>query len=121
MSEKNNTNQNQNDFDAWVNSTGDFARLSTSNGETQTYQFYPGKRELVTRDFADPITKEVRPTVKARYKVTVPDSGDSNEKSLDCPKTLAQAIEANLAKNHTLLEITRHGVGVNTRYSVVAA
>jgi hypothetical protein len=39
----------------------------------------------------------------------------------DCPKTLAQAIEANLAKNHTALEITRHGIGVNTRYSVVAA
>jgi hypothetical protein len=126
MSQQNIETQNVDetqDFDTWVNSIGDFARLPATNGESQTYEFSTdkSKRELVKRDFKDPQTGQVTTTLKARYRVIVIDSPDQSEKMLDCPKTLAQAIEANLAKGHTSLEITRKGTGVNTRYSVVAA
>jgi len=30
-------------------------------------------------------------------------------------------IEANVEKDHCLLEITRHGLGTSTRYTVIAA
>ena len=47
--------------------------------------------------------------------------GEEDEKSLDVPKTLSQVIVANLAKGHTNLEITRHGTGLGTRYTVIVA
>lgn len=50
-----------------------------------------------------------------------PNQTDQGEKLLDVPKTLAQMIEANVEKNHCLLEITKHGLGTNTRYTVIAA
>jgi hypothetical protein len=60
-------------------------------------------------------------TTKVRYKILVPDAAEQGEKSLETPKTLAQQIEANINKNHCLLEITRHGTGPSTRYTVIAA
>lgn len=50
-----------------------------------------------------------------------PNYPDEGEKPLEAPKTLAQQIEANIVKGHCLQEITRHGTGPNTRYTVVAA
>jgi hypothetical protein len=74
---------------------------------------------LATRTFEDQITHEKTETTRVRYKVLVPDATDMGEKSLEAPKMLAQQIEANINKNHYLLEITRHGP--NTRYTVIAA
>jgi hypothetical protein len=79
------------------------------------------KRELTTRTFEDPVTHEKTSTIKVRYKVLVPDAADQEEKSLETPKLLAQQIEANINKNHCLLEITRHGIGPNTKYTVITA
>jgi hypothetical protein len=44
-----------------------------------------------------------------------PSQTDQGEKLLGVPKTLAQMIEMNVEKNHCLLEITRHGLGTNTK------
>jgi hypothetical protein len=76
---------------------------------------------LATRTFEDPNTHEKIETTKVKYKVLIPDAAEQGEKSLEAPKTLAQQIEANINKNHCLLEITRHGTGPNTRYTVIAA
>jgi hypothetical protein len=76
---------------------------------------------LVSRPFADPITKQETLVKKIRYLVIDPSSPDIGEKELDTPRTLAQQIEANIAKNHTMLEITKRGEGANTRYYVIAA
>jgi hypothetical protein len=46
---------------------------------------------------------------------------DQSEKKLEVPRTLAYQIEKNIDRNHLVLEITRHGQGLNTRYTVVAA
>ena len=121
--ENQNEKQHKDEVDMFVNSTGDFARLPQRDGETALYQFFKdkSKRELTTRTFEDPVTHEKTSTLKVRYKVLVPDAADQGEKSLETPKLLAQQIEANLNKNHYLLEITRHGIGSNTRYTVIAA
>jgi hypothetical protein len=42
-------------------------------------------------------------------------------RSLGCPKTFTQFVDENLKRKHTLLEITKHGVGPNSRYWMVAA
>jgi hypothetical protein len=93
------------------------------DGETVVFQFFKdkSKRELTTRTFEDPVTHEKTETIKVKYKVLVPGAADQGEKSLETPKMLAQQIEANINKNHCLLEITRHGTGPNTRYTVIAA
>lgn len=115
--------QTKDEVDRFVNSTGDFARLPQRDGETVVFQFFKdkSKRELITRTFEDPVTHEKTSTIKVRYKALVPDTADQGEKSLETPKLLAQQIEANVNKNHCLLEITRHGIGPNTRYTVIAA
>ena len=107
----------------YPDSTSDFARLPQRDRETVLYQFFKdkSKRELTTRTFEDPVTHERTSTLKVRYKVLVPDAADRGEKSLETPKLLAQQIEANINKNHCLLEITRHGTGPSTRYTVIAA
>jgi hypothetical protein len=69
----------------------------------------------------DPITHEKIETIKVKYKVLIPDAAGQGEKSLEAPKMLAQQIEADVNKNHCLLEITRHGTGPSTRYTVITA
>jgi hypothetical protein len=115
--------QNKDEVDRFVNSTGDFARLPQRDGESSVFQFFKdkSKRELAIRTFEDPITHEKIETTKVKYKVLIPDAAEQGEKSLETPKMLAQQIEANINKNHCLLEITRHGTGPNTRYTVIAA
>lgn len=100
-----------------------FVTLPKKDGESKIYQFpiEKSKRTLVSRPFVDPITKQETLAKKIRYLVIDPSSPDQGEKELDTPRTLAQQIEANIAKNHTLLEITKRGEGVNTRYYVIAA
>jgi hypothetical protein len=93
-------------------------------GESSTYQFFNDKtkRKLVTKTFTDPITCQTKaPQIRVEYNVIDPNQTDQAEKLLDVPKTLAQMIEANVEKNHCLLEITRHGLGTSTRYTVIAA
>jgi hypothetical protein len=121
--ENQNEKQNKDEVDKFVNSTGDFARLPQRDGETALFQFFKdkSKRELTTSTFEDPVTHEKTSTIKVRYKVLVPNATDQGEKLLEAPKMLAQQIEANINKNHCLLEITRHGLGPNTRYTVIAA
>ncbi len=41
-------------------------------------------------------------------------------RSLNRPKALAQFFEKSLKRKHTLLKITRYGVGTNPRYMMVA-
>jgi hypothetical protein len=123
MSEKNNSNQNQNtqkdEVDRFVSSTGDFARLPDRDGGTVTYQFFndKSKRRLVEREFTDKSTGQVTVSQKVEYMVTLPEDPDAGEKKLDTPKTLAQQIEDNIRRGKTLLEIVRHGMGTNTRYN----
>jgi hypothetical protein len=102
-----NEKQNKDEVDRFVNSTGDFARLPQRDGESAVFQFFKdkSKRELATRTFEDPVTHEKTETTKVRYKVLIPDAADQGEKSLETPKMLAQQIEANIKKNHCLLEI----------------
>jgi hypothetical protein len=121
--EDSNEKHNKDEVDKFVNSTGDFARLPQRDGESAVFQFFndKSKRELATRTFEDPITHEKTETTKVKYKVLLPDAADQGEKSLETPKMLAQQIEANINKNHCLLEITRHGAGPSTRYTVIAA
>ena len=69
----------------------------------------------------DPATRQEKLVKKIRYLVIDPNLPDMGEKELDTPRTLAQQIEANIARNHTLLEITKRGEGANTRYYVIAA
>jgi hypothetical protein len=123
LQENQNEKQNKDEVDRFVNSTGDFARLPQRDGETALFQFFKdkSKRELTTRTFEDPVTHEKTSTIKVKYKVLVPDAADQGEKSLETPKLLAQQIEANINKNRCLLEITRHGIGPNTWYTVIAA
>jgi hypothetical protein len=121
MSQENNNNQ-KDEVDRFVSSTGDFARLPDRDGGTITYQFSSDKqkRQLVNREFTDKSTGQVTVSQKVEYMVTVPDDPDGGEKKLDTPKTLAQQIEDNLRRGKTRLEIIRHGVGVNTRYNAFA-
>lgn len=123
MSEKNNSNQNQKDeVDRFVSSTGDFARLPDRDGGTVTYQFFndKSKRRLVEREFIDKPSGQVTVSQKVEYMVTLPEDPDAGEKKLDTPKTLAQQIEDNIRRGKILLEIVRHGMGTNTRYNAYA-
>jgi hypothetical protein len=118
-----NENTPKDEVDAFLNSIGDFLRLPQKDGESVTYQFFrdKSKRELVERTFRDPVTDEIKPQIKVKYSALHPHYPEQGEKPLEVPKTLAQQIEANIAKGHCLQEITRHGTGPNTRYTVTAA
>ena len=126
-----NTNDNniqntyeQDEVDKFINSTSKYVNLPKRDGESFVYQFSKdkAKRKLVTKTFTDPITHQPKsPQTRVEYNVIDPSQTDQGEKLLDVPKTLAQAIEANVEKNHCVLEITRHGLGTNTRYTVIAA
>jgi hypothetical protein len=114
----------QDDVDRFINSTSKYVNLPKIDGESLTYQFFKdkSKRKLVTKTFTDPITNQQKvPTTRVEYNVIDPNQTDQGEKLLDVPKSLAQTIEANVEKDHYLLEITRHGLGTNTRYTVIAA
>ena len=118
------TASEQDDVDRYINSTSRYVNLPKRDGEAYTYQFFNDKtkRKLVTKTFTDPITHQAKaPQIRVEYNVIDPHQTDQGEKLLDVPKTLAQMIEANVEKNHCLLEITRHGLGTNTRYTVIAA
>ena len=58
--------------------------------------------------------------IRVEYNVLNPNQSEQGEKLPDVPKTLAQMWKANIEKDHCLLEITRHGLGINTRYTVIA-
>ena len=126
MLKENNSNENQNtqkdEVDIFVSSVGDFVRLPDRDGGSVTYQFSSEKpkRRLVEREFTDKSTGQVTVAQKVEYTVTLPDDPDQGEKKLDTPKTLAQAIEDNLRRGKTLLEIVRHGTGTKTRYNAFA-
>jgi hypothetical protein len=113
----------QDDVDRFINSTSKYVNLPKMDGESLTYQFFKdrSKRKLVTKTFTDPLTNQQKPQTRVEYNVMDPNQTDQGEKLLDVPKTVAQAIEANVEKDHCLLEITRHGLGTNTRYTVIAA
>ena len=114
----------QDEVDKFINSTSKYVNLPKRDGESSIYQFSKDKtkRKLVTKTFTDPITHQPKtPQTRVEYNVIDPNQSDQGEKLLDVPKTLAQTIEANVEKNHCLLEITRHGLGTNTRYTVIAA
>jgi hypothetical protein len=114
----------QDEVDKFINSTSKYVNLPKRDGESSIYQFSKDKtkRKLVTKTFTDPITHQPKtPQTRIEYNVIDPNQTDQGEKLLDVPKTLAQAIEANVEKDHCLLEITRHGLGTNTRYTVIAA
>lgn len=118
------TNSEQDEVDKFINSTSKYVNLPKRDGESYIYQFAKDKtkRKLVTKTFTDPITHQTKaPQIRVEYNVIDPNQTDQGEKLLDVPKTLAQTIEANVEKNHCLLEITRHGLGTNTRYTVIAA
>lgn len=129
--EKENQNSNINkkentpidEVDRFLSSTGDYLRLPQRDGESVTYQFFrnKSKRELVKTTFRDPVTDEIKPQIKVKYSALHPHYPEQGEKPLEVPKTLAQQIEANINKNHCLQEITRHGIGPNTRYTAIAA
>ena len=113
----------QDEVDKFINSTSKYVNLPKRDGESSVYQFSKNKakRKLVTKTFTDPITHQPKtPQTRVEYNVIDPNQTDQEEKLLDVPKTLAQMIEANVEKNHCLLEITRHGLGTNTRYTVIA-
>jgi hypothetical protein len=113
----------QDDVDRFINSTSKYMNLPKIDGESLTYQFFKdkSKRKLVTKTFTDPLTDQQKPQTKIEYNVIDPHHTDQGKKLLDVPKTVAQGIEANVDKDHYLLEITRHGLGTNTRYTVIAA
>jgi hypothetical protein len=114
----------QDEVDRFVNSTSKYVNLPKRDGESSVYQFSTDKtkRKLVTKTFTDPITHQAKTSqTRVEYNVIDPNQTDQGEKLLDVPKTLAQVIEANVEKNHCLLEITRHGLGTNTRYTVITA
>ena len=110
------------EVDSFLKSTGKYVRLP-QNGESVTYQFFndKAKRNLVTKVFVDPVTRnEKPPQTKVEYTVIDPIQADQGEKLLEVPKMLAHQIEGNISKGNCLLEITRHGTGTDTRYTVVA-
>jgi hypothetical protein len=113
----------QDDVDRFINSTSKYVNLPKMDGESLTYQFSKdkSKRKLVTKSFTDPLTNQQKPQTRVEYNVIDPNHTDQGEKLLDVPKTVAQGIEANVEKDHYLLEITRQGLGNNTRYTVIAA
>jgi hypothetical protein len=124
MQDISSTNHGQDEVDKFINSSSKFVNLPKRDGESYTYQFFNDKtkRKLVTKTFTDPITHQTKaPQIRVEYNVIDPHQIDQGEKLLDVPKTLAQMIEANIEKNHYLLEITRHGLGTSTRYTVIAA
>jgi hypothetical protein len=109
------------EVDAFLKSK--YVNLPTREGESLTYQFFndKSKRKLVTKKFTDPVTKQEKIQQKVQYFVIDPIMADQGEKLLEAPKLAAQQIEANLAKGRTLLEITKHGISTNTRYTVIPA
>jgi hypothetical protein len=133
MPENNNSNMSSNnihdafeqdDVDKFINLTSKYVNLPKRDGESLVYQFFKDKtkRKLVTKTFTDPITHQPKePQTKVEYNVIDPNQPDQGEKLLDVPKTVAQMIEVNVEKDHCLLEITKHGLGTNTRYTVIAA
>lgn len=113
-------------FDAWVNETsqGEWIRLPQNDGGSIIVKFSKdkSKKQLVRRTFEDKKTGERSTSIKAEYMVIDPSgAADQTEKKLEVPKTLAYQIEKNLERNHLILEITRNGTGLSTRYTVVAA
>lgn len=118
----NNENKQTDEVDMFLNSTGDYLRLPKSDGESATYQFFndKSKRELVKTTFRDPMTDEIKPQIKVKYRAIHPNYPEQGEKPLEVTKTLALQIEANIAKGRCLQEITRHGTGPNTIYTVTA-
>ena len=103
-----NTNDNniqntyeQDEVDKFINSTSKYVNLPKRDGESSVYQFSKDKtkRKLVTKTFTDPITHQPKtPQTRVEYNVIDPNQTDQGEKLLDVPKTLAQAIEANVGK-----------------------
>lgn len=102
--ETGNQNQNKDEVDRFVSSTGDFARLQDRDGGTITYQFFANKskRQLVQREFTDKSTGQVTVSSKVEYMFLIPEDLEAGEKKLDTPKTQAQQIEYNLGKGKTL-------------------
>jgi hypothetical protein len=114
----------EDDVDIFIKQVNKYISMPKRDGETIACQFFPdkAKRRLVTKNFVDPITNvDKGPQTKVEYQVIDPVQADQGEKLLDVPKTVAQQIEANIVKGHYLLEITRHGTGTNTRYTVIAS
>jgi hypothetical protein len=114
----------QDEVDKFINSTSKYVNLPKRDGESSVYQFFKDKtkRKLVTKTFTDPVTHQAKePQTKVEYNVIDPNQPDQGEKLLDVPKTVAQMIEVNVEKDHCLLEITKHDLGTNTRYTVIAA
>jgi hypothetical protein len=111
------------EVDAFLKSNSRYVNLPRREGESLTYQFFndKSKRKLVTKKFTDPITKQEKIQQKVQYFVIDPTMADQGEKLLEAPKLAAQQIEANLVKGRTLLEITKHGISTNTRYTVIPA
>jgi hypothetical protein len=111
------------EVDAFLKLNGRYTNLPRRDGESLTYQFFnnKNKRELVTKKFIDPITKQEKLQQKIQYSVIDPTMAEQGEKLLEVPKLAAQQIEANLTKGRTLLEITKHGILTNTRYTVIPA
>jgi hypothetical protein len=111
------------EVDAFLKLNGRYANLPRRDGESLTYQFFndKSKRKLVTKKFVDPITKQEKAQQKIQYSVIDPTMAEQGEKLLEAPKLTAQQIEDNLTKGRTLLEITRHGISTNTRYTVIPA
>jgi hypothetical protein len=109
--------------DAFLQSNSRYVNLPRKDGESLTYQFFndKNKRKLVSKKFTDPVTKQEKVQLKVQYSVIDPTMADQGEKLLEAPKLAAQQIEANLAKGRTLLEITKHGISTNTRYTVIPA
>jgi hypothetical protein len=111
------------EVDAFLKSNSRYVNLPRKDGESLTYQFFndKSKRKLVTKKFTDPVTKQEKAQPKVQYSVIDPTVAEQGEKLLEAPKLTAQQIEANLAKGRTLLEITKHGISTNTRYTVIPA
>lgn len=115
--------QNIDEVDVFIRSPGKYLQLPQRDGESSTYQFIrdKSKRKLVTKSYTDPVTKEERQQIRIEYAALDPHCPEQGEKLLDVTKTLALQIETNIAKGYCLQEVTRHGIGPQTRYIATAA
>jgi hypothetical protein len=102
-------------MDSWLNSSssGTSKWIRLQSGESITLIFDEHKVNTVERDFGDG-----RKVPRAEYVVT---TADGSERTIEFSKSWAQQIQNLLKKGHRKIEVTRQGVGKDTKYFFVPA
>jgi hypothetical protein len=109
----------------WIQGTGNqsFIRLPEASGSL-IVQFFKDIRmgpKMIEKEFDDANSPTGKKIVKrVDYEVIDPNNESEGRKHLNVPPTLASKIEMNKERGHYKLELIRKGIGLKTKYDVIA-